>query len=60
MYSVCAVAWTVWHEAALDFLDTLFHGQDFRKIQPVIYNFFQRRYRRVQLPKREIRLSEPK
>ena len=33
MYSLCAVAWAVWHEAALDFLNALFHGLDFRKIQ---------------------------
>jgi len=33
MYSLCAVAWAVWHEASLDFLNALFHGLDFRKIQ---------------------------
>ena len=33
MYSVCTGAWLIWHEGALDFLNALFHGLDFRKIQ---------------------------
>lgn len=33
MYTLCAVAWSIWHEAMLDFLNALFHGLDFRKIQ---------------------------
>ena len=31
-YAVCAAAWAIWPEAALDFLNALFHGLDFRKI----------------------------
>jgi hypothetical protein len=31
-YTVCAAAWAIWNEAALDFLNALFHGLDFRKI----------------------------
>lgn len=33
MYSVCTGAWVIWHEGALDLLNALFHGPDFRKIQ---------------------------
>ena len=33
MYTVCAAAWAIWHEAALDLLNALFHGLDFRRIQ---------------------------
>ena len=33
MYSLCAGAWVIWHEGALDFLNALFHGLDFRRIQ---------------------------
>ena len=33
MYILCTVAWSIWHEAMLDFLNALFHGLDFRKIQ---------------------------
>lgn len=31
-YALCAAAWAMWHDAALDFLNALFHGLDFRKI----------------------------
>jgi hypothetical protein len=31
-YTLCAAAWAIWNEAALDFLNALFHGLDFRKI----------------------------
>lgn len=31
-YALCAAAWAIWHEQALDFLNGLFHGLDFRKI----------------------------
>lgn len=31
-YTACAAAWAIWNEAALDFLNALFHGLDFRKI----------------------------
>ncbi len=33
MYTVCALAWIVWQESALDFLNALFHGLDFRRLQ---------------------------
>lgn len=32
MYTLCAAVWVIWHEEALDFLNALFHGLDFRKI----------------------------
>ena len=31
-YTLCTAAWAIWNEAALDFLNALFHGLDFRKI----------------------------
>ncbi|MPZ45777.1 MAG: hypothetical protein GEV05_20785 [Betaproteobacteria bacterium] len=31
-YVFCAAAWAMWHEQALDFLNGLFHGLDFRRI----------------------------
>jgi hypothetical protein len=31
-YTLCAVAWIIWNEAALQFVNMLFHGLDFRKI----------------------------
>jgi len=31
-YTLCAAAWAIWNEPALDFLNALFHGLDFRKI----------------------------
>lgn len=31
-YTACAAAWAIWNEAALDLLNALFHGLDFRKI----------------------------
>lgn len=33
MYTVCGFAWIAWPEPALDFLNALFHGLDFRKLQ---------------------------
>lgn len=33
MYTICAMAWMIWREPALDFLNALFHGLDFRKLQ---------------------------
>ena len=33
MYTVCAMAWVIWQEPALDFLNALFHGLDFRRLQ---------------------------
>jgi hypothetical protein len=33
MYTLCAAAWAMWPEAALDLLNALFHGLDFRRIQ---------------------------
>ena len=33
MYTLCATLWLLWPEAALDFLNALFHGLDFRKLQ---------------------------
>lgn len=32
MYTVCTVAWVVWQEPALDLLNALFHGLDFRRL----------------------------
>ena len=32
-YSVYIGAWVIWQEGALDFLNALFHGLDFRRIQ---------------------------
>lgn len=32
MYTACAVLWLIWREPALDFLNALFHGLDFRKL----------------------------
>lgn len=31
-YTLCAAAWFIWNEAALNFVNALFHGLDFRKI----------------------------
>ena len=31
-YTLCAAAWAISNEAALDFLNALFHGLDFRKL----------------------------
>jgi len=33
MYTACALAWVIWQEPALDFLNALFHGLDFRRLQ---------------------------
>ncbi|MGQ0525889.1 MAG: DUF5676 family membrane protein [Betaproteobacteria bacterium] len=33
MYLVCAALWLTWTEGALDFLNALFHGLDFRRLQ---------------------------
>jgi hypothetical protein len=33
MYALCAALWAIWNEAALDFLNALFHGLDFRRLQ---------------------------
>lgn len=32
MYTLCFVAWTIWREPALDLLNALFHGLDFRRL----------------------------
>ena len=31
-YAACAALWAIWNEPALDFLNALFHGLDFRRI----------------------------
>jgi hypothetical protein len=31
-YALCAVAWAIWTEPAMNFLNALFHGLDFRRI----------------------------
>ena len=31
-YALCAAAWAVWNESALNFLNALFHGLDFRQL----------------------------
>ena len=33
MYSICAAIWVVWQVEAVTFLNNLFHGLDFRKLQ---------------------------
>ena len=33
MYTICTLAWVIWQEPALDLLNALFHGLDFRKLQ---------------------------
>lgn len=33
VYALCAAVWTAWREPSLDFLNALFHGLDFRKLQ---------------------------
>ena len=40
-YSACAVAFWYWPEAAMSFMNGLFHGLDFRKLQsgPVLFSF---------------------
>lgn len=35
MYTLCFIAWTVWREPALDLLNALFHGLDFRRLVTV-------------------------
>ena len=32
-YLVCTVIWMTWKEPSLDFLNALFHGLDFRKLE---------------------------
>ena len=31
-YTLCAIAWLIWNEAALQFVNMLFHGLDFRRM----------------------------
>ena len=40
-YAACAVAFWQWPEAAMSFMNDLFHGLDFRKLQsgPVLFSF---------------------
>jgi hypothetical protein len=40
-YSACAVVFWHWPEAAVSFMNDLFHGLDFRKLQsgPVLFSF---------------------
>ena len=40
-YSACAVAFWHWPETAMSFMNDLFHGLDFRKLQsgPVLFSF---------------------
>lgn len=39
-YSLCAAAWAIWTESAMDLLNALFHGLDFRKLQtPTPFTF---------------------
>lgn len=33
MYAICTAIWVVWQAEALIFLNDLFHGLDFRKLQ---------------------------
>jgi hypothetical protein len=32
-YVLCTIVWTIWTEPSMDFLNALFHGLDFRKLQ---------------------------
>ena len=32
-YVLCTIFWTIWTEPSIDFLNALFHGLDFRKLQ---------------------------
>ena len=40
-YSLCTVAFWIWPEAAATFMNALFHGLDFRKLQsgPALFSF---------------------
>jgi hypothetical protein len=40
-YGLCTLAFTAWPDAALDFMNALFHGLDFRKLQsgPKLFGF---------------------
>ncbi len=40
-YSACAVVFWLWPEAAVTFMNGLFHGLDFRKLQggPTLFSF---------------------
>jgi hypothetical protein len=40
-YAACTLVFWLWPEAAASFMNTLFHGLDFRKLQsgPTLFNF---------------------
>ena len=38
-YTACTGLWVVFHEQALDFLNALFHGLDFRRIEVPAWEF---------------------
>jgi hypothetical protein len=40
-YSACALAFWIWPEAATNYMNALFHGLDFRKLQsgPTLFSF---------------------
>jgi large-conductance mechanosensitive channel len=40
-YAACTLVFWLWPEAAASFMNTLFHGLDFRKLQsgPALFNF---------------------
>lgn len=40
-YALCALAFWIWPETAANFLNALFHGLDFRKLQsgPALFSF---------------------
>ena len=40
-YALCALVFWIWPEAAMNFMNGLFHGLDFRKLQsgPAMFSF---------------------
>ena len=40
-YALCTLAFWLWPETAMNFMNTLFHGLDFRKLQsgPALFSF---------------------
>jgi hypothetical protein len=40
-YIACALAFRIWPDAAMEFMNALFHGLDFRKLArgPVVFDF---------------------
>lgn len=44
-YTVCAVLYALWPEQAINFLNALFHGLDFRKLgTPITFTFLMYAY----------------